>query len=98
MELVKLGNDSGPGGAAEPAQSLVDAVARIDAELLALTQRLREANEGGEALPLEELAAMVERQIERNRFLVDNGVIPRELLDDAVKRQQRIRKMMNGGW
>jgi hypothetical protein len=71
-------------------------VDEIDAEILAETVRLRALNDADADIPLEELAAMAERNIERNTWLVANGVIPRELLDDAVRRHRRIRAMMNG--
>jgi hypothetical protein len=71
-------------------------VDEIDAEIVAETARLRALNDSDVAVPLAELAAMAERQIQRNTFLVEHNVIPRELLDDAVKRHRRIIRMMNG--
>jgi hypothetical protein len=73
---------------------VVDAVAELDAEIVAETARLRALNEAEEPLPLEELASMCERQIERNKFLLKHGVIPRELYLDAVHRHRRIIAMM----
>jgi hypothetical protein len=78
------------------AASVADAVDEMDAEIVAETVRLRALNDGEVTLPLAELAAMVERQIERNQFLCANGVIPKSLLDDAVNRHRRIRALMAG--
>jgi hypothetical protein len=72
-------------------------VDEIDREIVAETARLRALNDGEVAVPLAELAAMAERNIERNEFLHANGVIPRDLLDDAVKRHRRIIAMMRRG-
>lgn len=90
MKSLKLGPE-------RPDPSVVEAVDAIDRECLAVTQRLREANEADLAIPLEELAALAERDVERCRFLVDHEVIPPELFDDAVLRSRRIRAMMSGG-
>jgi hypothetical protein len=72
-------------------------VDEIDAEIVAETARLRALNDAEVEIPLAELAAMIERQIERNSYLVEVGVMPKELLLDAVKRHRRVLAMMRGG-
>jgi hypothetical protein len=88
MALPKLGSEVAP----DP--GVVDAVAQIDRETLTVSARLRAANEADIAIPLPELAAIAERDVERSRYLVEVGVIPPEFLDDAILRARRIRNWM----
>jgi hypothetical protein len=69
-------------------------VDEIDAEIIAETARLAALNDADADIPLDELAAMCERQIERNSYLVRVGVMPRELLDDAIGRHRRVLAMI----
>jgi hypothetical protein len=69
-------------------------VDEIDAEIIAETQRLRALNEAEVEIALPELAAMCERQIERDSYLVEVGVMPRELLDEAISRHRRVLRMI----
>jgi hypothetical protein len=55
----------------------------LEAECAAESARLSAAEEAGEIVSYEEMAAMAERDIYRCKYLSDHGVIPRELLDDT---------------
>jgi hypothetical protein len=72
-------------------------VDELDREIMSETARLKALNDTDADIPLDELAAMCERQIERNSYLVKVGVMGRELLDDARERHRRVLAMMNGG-
>jgi hypothetical protein len=78
-----------------------DEVARradeLEAECAAESARLRQAEEAGEIVSWEEMAAMAERDIYRCRYLSDHGIIPAEMLEDAIRRHRRILCLMAGG-